>query len=68
MRTLLLLFITTLLLSCDRPECKNQNTVFERYGDDTKEYKAELIKKLNEHPKYLTYWIDMFTKIITGIT
>lgn len=61
-RSLFPVLITLLLLSCDRPECKNTNPIFDRYDDSTKEYKAELINQLNAQPKYLTYWIDMFTE------
>jgi hypothetical protein len=49
------------LASCDRPECKNANPVFDQYAPDTKQYKAELIKQINAH-KELRYWIDQYVK------
>ena len=49
--------------SCDRPECKNTNPVFDKYSPETKEYKDELIKqlKLIDNSK-LTYWFDKYQK------
>lgn len=50
--------ITILLISCDRPQCKNTNPIFDKFTPDTKEYKDELVKQLNLiGAKNLTYWV-----------
>jgi hypothetical protein len=35
-----------LLISCDMPQCKNTNPVFEKYSPESEPYKAELAKRL----------------------
>ena len=50
-----------LIFSCDRPECKNSNSVFEAYEPDTKEYKDELVRQLQmTDNKTLSYWLDKY--------
>jgi hypothetical protein len=49
------------LQSCDMPECKNTNPVFEQYAVDSREYKAELVKQLHATPQdKLEYWVDQY--------
>jgi hypothetical protein len=44
--------------ACDRPECRNQNPIFDNYLPDSQPYKTELVKQLNSMncPK-LRYWL-----------
>ena len=59
----LFLLLAASLYSCDRPQCKNTNPVFDKYGFEQREYKAELIKQLKvvDNNK-LTYWIDQYVE------
>jgi hypothetical protein len=48
-----------LLLSCDKPQCKNSNPILDRFSPHSKEYNEELVKQLNVHQlQGLDYWID----------
>lgn len=60
-RLLSFLVITTFLMACDRPECKNTNPMFDNHAPDSREYKAELVKQLElvDHSK-LTYWFNKY--------
>src|SRR5687767_10395054 len=64
MENLKLIFFPLLLIlmfSCDRPECKNSNPVFDAYAPDTKEYKDELVRHLQKvDNKDLSYWLDKY--------
>jgi hypothetical protein len=59
-----LLFNLILLLgfvSCDRPECNNENPIFENNIPDSKIYKDELINQLNKiDQSKLTYWLQKY--------
>jgi len=46
-----------IILSCNRPVCKNINPIFDKYKPNTEEYKAELAKQLEfvDRSK-LSYW------------
>ena len=49
------------LISCDRPECKNENPIFEANEPNSKEYKDELVNQLNRIDKSkLTYWLQKY--------
>ena len=49
------------LISCDRPECKNENPIFEVYEPNSKKYKDELVNQLNRIDKSkLTYWLQKY--------
>ena len=49
------------LISCDRPECKNENPIFEAYEPNSKKYKDELVNQLNRIDKSkLTYWLQKY--------
>lgn len=49
--------------SCERPECRNTNPVFDKFPPESNEYKAELIRQLNRPDLVkLTYWIDKYVK------
>lgn len=51
----------TLVVSCDRPVCKNTNQIFDKYSPASKEYKDELVKQLAKVDKSkLTYWMDSY--------
>lgn len=53
---LLLISLTT---SCDRPDCKNTNHVFDQFAPDTGEYKAVLSKQMKAvGQENLRYWFD----------
>ncbi|WP_034058268.1 hypothetical protein [Lacinutrix jangbogonensis] len=65
MKTLLINFILIFLLfgfvSCDRPECNNENSIFENNMPDSKIYKDELVKQLNTiDQSKLTYWLKKY--------
>lgn len=58
-----LIGITTLIIACDRPECKNTNQVFDEFAPDSREYKTELIKQLeNTDYSKLTYWFKEYVE------
>ncbi len=60
---LLLFFVAVVvsISSCDRPACKNNNPVFDRFAVGSREYKAELIRQLKAQPAGKTrYWIDNY--------
>lgn len=61
-RTFLLsLLLITTFTACDRPECKNNNPVFDKYTPEQREYKAELIKQLKAtKSNTLRFWIDQY--------
>ena len=42
--SLILVLLLICLISCDRPECKNENPIFEAYEPNSKKYKDELDK------------------------
>jgi hypothetical protein len=47
--------------SCDRPECKNTNTTFNKFSPDTKEYKIELARQMqSKETKNLSYWFERY--------
>jgi len=49
------------LVACDRPECKNENPIFEANEPDSKVYKDELVNQLKEvDPSKLTYWLKEY--------
>ncbi|MEQ1665520.1 MAG: hypothetical protein ABL927_09120 [Bdellovibrionales bacterium] len=63
-KTLTVLFMLTFIVSCDRPVCKNTNTIFDKYSPDTKEYKDELVIQLAKVDKSkLTYWMDTYQEV-----
>ncbi len=45
----LIVFCSLVLLvqSCDRPQCRNTDAVFDQFKPTQKEYKAELVKKIS---------------------
>jgi hypothetical protein len=52
---ILLAVLTT--VSCDRPNCKNKNPIFEKYGLNSEEYKIELLSEIEKNGQNnLTYW------------
>tara|TARA_R110002073_G_scaffold14554_2_gene59358 strand:+ start:40490 stop:40909 length:420 start_codon:yes stop_codon:yes gene_type:complete len=57
-----ILFILFLgVVSCDRPNCNNENPVFENNDPESKVYKDELVKQLkNIDQAELTYWLQKY--------
>lgn len=54
-----ILFIVS--ASCDRPECKNTNPIFDKYQADSEIYKRELAKQLKTiDTNRLTYWLKEY--------
>lgn len=50
-----------IIISCDRPTCKNTNPVFDKFLPDRQEYKDELGKELGKIDKTkLKYWMDSY--------
>jgi len=66
MKTKSLLILSILLIflaSCDRPDCKNTNSIFDSNGVETNMYKQELIKEMHRIGKNnLTYWVSSYTE------
>ena len=59
----LLLLICISFSSCDRPQCKNTNPVFDHFSPATKEYKDELAKQIKILGLHnLRYWFDKSPK------
>lgn len=61
-----ILILSTLLIflaSCDRPDCKNTNSVFDSNGLETNVYKQELAQEIDRIGKNnLTYWLSSYTE------
>ncbi len=61
-----ILFLATALIflaSCDRPDCKNTNPVFDSNGLESNTYKQELIKEMDRIGKSnLTYWLSSYSE------
>lgn len=56
-----LAIFTVWLVSCDRPDCDNDNPIFENYQPDSREYKAELAEELNGlDQSNLKYWLQKY--------
>jgi hypothetical protein len=56
--------LLTFIVSCDRPICKNTNTIFDNFTPDRKEYKDELVKELEKIDKTkLTFWMENYQEI-----
>lgn len=59
--SILALCLLSLNVSCDRPNCKNNNPIFDKYSPNENEYKAELVKQLAKtDASELTYWMDTY--------
>lgn len=59
----LLIVIFNFANSCNRPECRNINPVFDKFTFDTKEYKSELAKQIQSiGTENLSYWFDKYYK------
>ena len=49
------------LISCDRPQCNNQNPIFDSNLPESKFYKDELVKQLESIDQTkLTYWLQKY--------
>jgi len=60
---IILLSLTTMFISCDRPDCKNTNPLFDNYSPNSREYKKELIKQLKNIDKLkLSYWFKEYVE------
>jgi hypothetical protein len=60
-RTIMIICMSTFILSCGRPECKNINPLFDKYSPETREYKNELVKQLKlANPSKLSYVLDKY--------
>lgn len=58
--TLLIFFAT---VSCDRPNCKNKNPIFDSHAINSAEYKAELLREIEKQgQENLTYWFSDYTE------
>ena len=61
---LLFLFCMTFLMSCDRPECNNQNPVFDSEMPTSQAYQTELAEQLESYSKDdLRYWLKSYEAI-----
>jgi hypothetical protein len=60
-KTMLIFCVSILIASCDKPECKNSNPVFDKYSAETKEYKDELVRQLKlVDSSKLSYWLEKY--------
>ena len=60
-KTITALSLLIFIVSCDRPECKNTNVIFNKFTPETKEYKDELIKQIEKVDKTkVTYWMKSY--------
>lgn len=60
-KTIAIFSVVFFLVSCDRPECKSINPVFDTYSPDTREYKNELVKYLKRiDESKLSYWLEKY--------
>ncbi|WP_289056185.1 hypothetical protein [Carboxylicivirga marina] len=49
------------IISCDRPQCTNENPIFEKNQPNSKIYKDELVKQLKTiDQSKLTYWLQKY--------
>lgn len=49
--------------SCNMPECRNTNPIFDNFAPDTQEYKNELAKQIKDIGiENLSYWHDKYVK------
>ncbi|MCG6187000.1 hypothetical protein [Maribellus maritimus] len=56
-----LLVVCLSLVYCDRPQCTNNNPIFEQNQPDSKIYKEELARKLKEVDQTkLRYWLQKY--------
>lgn len=56
-----LLLLAVWFLSCDRPECKNQNKIFDNNEPNSELYKKELAKQFNNVDRSkLRYWLQKY--------
>lgn len=66
MKTKSILFFSIFVVflgSCDRPDCKNSNFVFDSNSIETTVYKQELVKEMDRIGKEnLTYWLSNYTE------
>jgi len=61
LKTVTIFSVSIFIVSCDRPECKNINPVFDKYSPETREYKNELVKHLKRiDNSKLSYWLDKY--------
>jgi len=57
------LILLCLSIGCNRPNCKNTNTVFEKFSPESSEYKLELNKQIGVIGfENLNYWFDRYLK------
>lgn len=59
----ILLLVLVLIASCDRPDCTNENPIFDNYNPNSKIYKDELVYQLKKiDQSKLTYWFKKYDK------
>lgn len=53
--------LALIIVSCDRPDCKNENPIFDKYNINSAEYKIELRKQIEKYgQKELQYWFESY--------
>jgi hypothetical protein len=61
---LLFSILLILLASCNRPACKNDNPIFDKFSPSSQEYKTELANQLKAiDPKELSYWLKEYEEV-----
>ena len=51
-----ILFTSLLLVSCDKPRCENQNSIYTNNAINSKAYNDELVRELSTEEN-VTYWL-----------
>jgi hypothetical protein len=58
-KSIITILIVLLCVSCNRPECKNTNGIFNQFTPDKEEYKKELAAEMQKiGTNNLRYWLD----------
>ncbi len=61
LKSLIISFLVLVLVSCDRPKCKNTNPIFDEYQPNSEVYKRELAEQLKTvDSNQLSYWLKAY--------
>lgn len=61
--SIMILFASLIIVSCNRPSCENKNPIFNKYDIHAVEYKTELINQIEKNgQENLTYWLNSYVE------
>lgn len=61
---LILALLAICIIACDRPECSNENEIFEQNSPNSKIYKDELVRQLKKiDQSQLRYWLQQYEEV-----